>query len=382
MASTPTAHGLHGHSADQQPLDKYVPVYSDNTPIKWPAGSNPAHLPGILHEIGRFFTRKGHFIALLENNAVTVGTKLAVEHISSVKFVTGLAFDPMTYGYESPCPPTEARIRAFDARATASKTQSFSRDAPPPEVMSSYTVMPYAIREEKGRLLSCLNNIFEDADVLEQYGEIAAGDGVALLTHLRAVAAKAKPRDFALVEGDLNTHVQIGIIGEVTLDSFNLFMRTFDRLHRLAPNKMTQGQQVSMISNIMYADPAIRERHEDKVSASPPTDRDSAVELVRDMLRGRLVAAQIDERRRSGMTAGHQAMAAQHRALVGTPDATKDKVAPPRDKDGRVTKWIPGMAPCKCGANHLYSDPGCPLNIQGQEGAAEQQQAATTATRR
>ena len=95
MASTPnTAHGLDGHQAESPPADKLIPVYSDNTPILWPRGSNPAHLIGILHELGHFYKCKGLFIALFENNAVTVGTKLAVDSVSAIRFISGLAIDP------------------------------------------------------------------------------------------------------------------------------------------------------------------------------------------------------------------------------------------------------------------------------------------------
>ena len=52
------------------PADKLQPTYSDNKPIKWVKGSNPAHLPGILYELERFYIRKGLFQPLFENNAV------------------------------------------------------------------------------------------------------------------------------------------------------------------------------------------------------------------------------------------------------------------------------------------------------------------------
>ena len=151
MASTPTAHGLNGQSADQQPADKHVPVYSDGTPIKWPAGSNPAHLPGILHEIGRFYQRTGQFIALFESNAAMVGHKLAVDSVQAIKFITGMVSDPVARGFDSPCPNTETRISQFDVHATASKKTLFSRDPPPSEILSAYAIMPYAaVRQEKG----------------------------------------------------------------------------------------------------------------------------------------------------------------------------------------------------------------------------------------
>ena len=367
MGSLSTAQGPDGFDASPAtPTDKSIPVYSDGTPIKWPAGSNPAHLPGILHELKRCFERNGQFIALFENNAVPVGHKLAVDSVQAIKFITGMVSDPVARGFDSPCPNTETRISQFNVHATASKKATFSRDPPPSEILASYAIMPYAVRQEKGRLLASLNNIFEDADKLEQLGERAAGDGVKLLELLNDEARKAKPRDVALVEGDLTNHIQTGILGEINLENFNLFMRQFDRLHRLAPNKKTDGQQISMISTIMYGDPSIRNRYEDKVDAKPPSSREAALDQVRELLRGRFVDSQIDERRRGGVP--------DQRAFLGNTDPPKDsKVKPPRDKDGKVTKWVKGMDPCKCGANHLYSDPSCPLNKAKQQQQQRQQ---------
>ena len=371
MASLTAAQGLDDPEATSHTTDKSIPTYPDHSPIKWPAGSNPAHLPGILFELKRSFQRNGQFIALFENNAVAVGSKLAVDSVAAVKFVTGIATDPVARGFDKPCPGTEERIREYDAHAVATKGAAFSRDPPPPEVMASYSIMPYAVRQEKGRLLACLNNIFEDADKLEQFNERAAGDGIKLLALLSDEAKKARPRDIALVEGDLTNHIQTGIVGEITLENFNLFMRQFDRLHRLAPNKRTEEQQISMVSTIMYGDPSVRNRYEDKTDAKPPMTRDDALNLVRELLRGRFVDAQIDERRpRSGLP--------DQRAFVaGQKDPIKDgaaKVKPPRDKNGTVIKWVKGMDPCKCGANHLYSDPNCPLNKAKQQQQQQQQQ--------
>ena len=117
MTST-TATGLSGQHNDSS-SDKLIPTYPDGSPIKWPAGSNPAHLKGILHELARFYTRHGLFVPLFENNAVTVGTKLAVDSVAAVKFITGMAADTEARSFASPCPSTEARIREFNARATA-----------------------------------------------------------------------------------------------------------------------------------------------------------------------------------------------------------------------------------------------------------------------
>ena len=286
MASLSTAQGLGDPEATPSVTDKSIPTYPDHSAIKWPAGSNPAHLPGILFELKRCFERNGQFIALFENNAVAVGHKLAVDSVNAVKFITGMVADPVARGFDSPCPSTETRIREFDAHAAATKGSAFSRDAPPTDVMSAFAIMPYAVRQEKGRLLSCLNNIFEDADKLEQFNERAAGDGIKMLELLADEAKKARPRDVALIEGDLTNHVQAGITGEITLENFNLYMRKFDRLHRLAPSKKTEVQQISMISTIMYGDPAVRNRYEDKVDAKPPTTRDDALDLVRELLRG------------------------------------------------------------------------------------------------
>ena len=86
---------------------------------------------------------------------------------------------------------------------------------------------------------------------------------------------------------------------------------------------------------------------------------------------------------KSGATAAQLAMIASALTPVADPNKPgpnkpKDtpKVEVPRDKDGNVTKWIPGMNTCRCGVNggrHLFRD--CPKLLEKKAKAEKEEKA-------
>ena len=46
------------------------------------------------------------------------------------------------------------------------------------------------------------------------------------------------------------------------------------------------------------------------------------------------------------------------RGANDSPEGQKSQLVIPRDSDGKILRWVDGMQPCVCGANHLYSE--CP----------------------
>ena len=90
------------------PISSFIPSYTDGSVIIW--NGNPAHLEGLLYEVGKFFRRSGYFQYLFEHRAAIVsGGKLAVDTANAVYFVTNQFDDGKGYGYDSPCPPTVMR---------------------------------------------------------------------------------------------------------------------------------------------------------------------------------------------------------------------------------------------------------------------------------
>ena len=150
-----------------------------------------------------------------------------------------------------------------------------------------------------------------------------------------------------------------------------------------------------MITVIAVKDPTSRELYELKIATTPPTTLETAAEILMTMLRGRLRCEEIDQLSSgtkqislvTDSSPGKNVLAAlvaagidpaaafnpeQLAALVSTlapPDprmihagkGEKDKVSIPRGPDGKPTKWVEGMALCRCGVNggkHLFAD--CP----------------------
>ena len=96
----------------------HVPTDIDGIPIKW--DGNPAYLDGALHEASEFYKRTGLFEALIADGAVALSNgKLAVDSLQAISLVSGVVPSPnITHDFFNPCPPTPARIIAFDAAAT------------------------------------------------------------------------------------------------------------------------------------------------------------------------------------------------------------------------------------------------------------------------
>ena len=93
-----------------------TPFNIDGEPITY--DGNPAHVEGILHELSEWTARTGHYVTLLENNAVLLANgKMAVDSVAAVLFVSGEKDDGGSYNFHAPCPATSERIKKFDAEA-------------------------------------------------------------------------------------------------------------------------------------------------------------------------------------------------------------------------------------------------------------------------
>ena len=91
-----------------------TPFNIDGEPITY--DGNPAHVEGILHELSEWTARTGHYVTLLENNAVLLANgKMAVDSVAAVLFVSGEKDDGGSYSFHAPCPATSERIKKFDA---------------------------------------------------------------------------------------------------------------------------------------------------------------------------------------------------------------------------------------------------------------------------
>ena len=101
-----------------------TPFNIDGEPITY--DGNPAHVEGILYELSEWTARTGHYVTLLENNAVLLANgKMAVDSIAAVLFVSGEKDDGGSYSFHAPCPATSERIKKFDAEAARTSSATF-----------------------------------------------------------------------------------------------------------------------------------------------------------------------------------------------------------------------------------------------------------------
>ena len=142
-----------------------TPFNIDGEPITY--DGNPAHVEGILHELSEWTARTGHYMTLLENNAVLLPNgKMAVDSIAAVLFVSGEKDDGGKYSFHTPCPATSERIKKFDAEAVRTSSATFTAPSKmPDEHAGSFIPSKFQVQAEDLRFLNSLSQIIADSDL-------------------------------------------------------------------------------------------------------------------------------------------------------------------------------------------------------------------------
>ena len=280
-------------SADPSvPTDKFQPVDIDNNPIT--LGDNPAHVDGALHEFGLWLERTGLFQALLENRAVALANgKCAVESPSAALFVSGKQSDADTFNFENPCPPIIERIALFDANAALHSSPKFtSISAMPTDLTDQFVTNKYTVNTEDKLFMSSLLKMITDSDLAQQLVSAAGGSGYVFYKLLRERIKDATAQDRALVKSDFESFKTKGHAGPVTLSSFNLFYKSFSKLHRVLPKdeRMKEAQLCEMLNTVMFKDSNLSALYEMKLTVSPHNGiLKTALDTIRTLLRSREV---------------------------------------------------------------------------------------------
>ena len=403
-----------------------IPVSSDKTPLEW--DGNDATILGLLYETGRYYRNKGLFQPLFQHRAVALSNgRLAVEDPNAVHFVTGAATDVRSF--DDPCPPTVDRLIAHNVEITIG-TRTGTRLAKlatvPDDHKANIIVAQHTVDKENSTLLHSLSYVFGNAEPSDALLELADGSGLELMRLLQERGTHANARDKALVSARFATLVRDGVRGELTLSSFSTFLKAYKAARRnIAPTSRPSAEaEVEMISVIAIKDSSTRELYELKTSSSPPTTLEAAAEVLTSMLRGRVRCEEIDQLASGAVDAGliASALAASHKPLPASgasappsvltafsaaginpsslkpeqlaalvsalapkdprlTDAGKDKVKVPRGPDGKPSKWVEGMARCRCGVNggkHLFKD--CPKAKEKREKEEEKKKALSAAS--
>ena len=379
-----------------------IPVTTDKTALVW--DGNDATINGLLYECGQYYKRKGLFQPLIKHRAVSLSNgKLALEDPNTVYFTTSMANDPRDFG--NPCPPTLERITTYNIEIGAG-TRAGSAVRAITEVPATFKdtviIAKHLVEKEDASLLHSLSYVFGNAETSEDDLDNADGSGLSYLRILRDRGNAATARDTALVTSVFTKIIRDGVSGELSHIKFANFLKSYKAARRnIDPtSRPTAGAEAEMITLIAIKDPSIRDIYEVKTATTAPATLEAASTVLTDILRGRHRAEQIDQIESgkchpavngialvsdSGASpwaepaSGLNSLShAQLLALVSSlapkdprlRDAGKDKekVDVPRDADGRPTRWVEGMATCRCkinGGRHLFKD--CPQKAQKAE---------------
>ena len=281
-----------------------TPFNIDGEPITY--DGNPAHVEGILHELSEWTARTGHYVTLLENNAVLLANgMMAVDSVAAVLFVSGEKDDGGTYSFHAPCPATSERIKKFDAEAARTSSATFTAPSKmPDEHAGSFIPSKFQVQAEDLRFLNSLSQIITDSDLRSDLIKRSGRSGRAFLTEFRKEGAKATAGDKTLVVTNLESYALSGHVGALTLTSFNSFLKNFYKLQRATPPSSRKSEPAifEMIKMVAIKDPEYRKEFKQELAIQKPASATALTTLVREMLRSDQVYDQLDELR-SGMLA-------------------------------------------------------------------------------
>ena len=196
---------------------KNTPVDIDNNPITF--DGNPAYAEGVLHEVEKYWVRKGLFQTLLKTNSVLLPNgKEAVDSVLALPFITGELDYGIAHGFSNPCPPTPRRVELYNQYyATATAGGGTPKKFSAPAGLgpgSQYIISQPTIAAERTKLLDSLIQVIEPSDIAGELAEDAEGDGIILRELLVALAGEATPKDRALVRTEYTAVISGGLRGE------------------------------------------------------------------------------------------------------------------------------------------------------------------------
>ena len=271
--------------SDSQPASNaagqpFIPFNIDKDPIRWEG--NPAHLEGALFEVAECFNRTGKFMTLLEEGSVLLSNgATVVDSVSAVQFASGVAVDPVVYGFSRPCPDTPNRIQDYDAEATLASTPTFAAaglaiTAVPAGLVKQYLVSRLVIKREDRALMESILSIVVDSDIAAELIELCKGSGRSLIALMYKRALTAKPPDKALVIKTYDSYMIHGLLGEVNLASFNSFYKEHTKLLRTMPpaERAARGSDATimqMLNNTMMSSIEHRKQFQLILIAEPPS---------------------------------------------------------------------------------------------------------------
>lgn len=270
------------------------PVTASGKPINW-ADSNDARLEGILFNIKKFWKRNHLFGEFFQHHAAPVGSKIAVDHPAAIPFITGVVKD--VYDATDRCPPTDKRLAQLASHSPSAKYVATPGAALPTHII----VSQYHVDAEDGKLLKSLEYVVEGSIHASKMLDKAEGSGETLLTMLEDRAKKASPKAKAVVAAEFSKHVANGIVGELTHESLDAFLKKYEDLKVNIARTITDADEVEMVNAAAFKSAEVRDLYEIKAEIAAPNTLEDAVVVLQDILTGRKLSEDID-RIQSGAT--------------------------------------------------------------------------------
>ena len=286
-------------SATNQSSSTIVPTDMSGDTLTWE--DNPAFLPGILYEAKRYYARTGHFEPLIHDGAVALPNgKLAIDNIDAILFIEKIIADPVAYNFDEPCPvTTQLRIDKHDAAAAAAGGQDFATKkaalANQPAA-NNYTVSKYTVQNKDRAFHESLLTMLRSSDVANEFTNASNGSGRRLISVMQQYANTASDTDKTLVTTELGNFLTKGYTGELDLAGFNAHYKLYNKLVQRKPQgtRPSENETMEMLKGIMHKDPNTRTLFEIKNEVANPGNVDDLVKLIRQMLRARKTAADLD----------------------------------------------------------------------------------------
>jgi len=279
--------------------DIYIPTTTEGTQLLW--DGNYARILGLLNETNKHCVRKAilqpfikHGVALVSNG------RTAIPSLATIPFIQGTVLDgalatPITYSLVNLRPATIGERVTTAAAGRVARGEApfdFAAVAASPD----FPINLMACEKEDGTLLRVLTHVFGHADESDSLLDDAAGSGMALARELTRLASTATPADIAVVTANYDTIRSQLVQGELTVSSLKGFVKEYKKAKiDIYPVVPPPGAEVQMINLIAFKDSSIRDMHELKSTATPPTTLDASVKLLNGILTSRLRAEELDQ---------------------------------------------------------------------------------------
>ena len=305
--------------------DVTVPVDQDGDPILW--DNLKATIEGKLSQVAEWCGTTGYLSAFLRHRAVPHSKGIIFDSPESYTFYRRDFVDD--HDPDDPAPAGPERVTAYnvDHPRAPFALPAFTAD----ELREAgISFNPLRLEQEDAAWMRCLKKVFGACERAKPLIAKAKGSGTAFRALLVAEHAKATPAELAVVAGRFDV-VKTFKLGELKLAPFSAHVS----LYRKVRGELPKGErpkplaEVQTIARVALADKDVRPQWLIDAKLTPPTNFDSAVDLLQEILRNAETFEEMEEQVNGAQPAAALAAVGQRRGA--TPRGGAPRGAPPPD---------------------------------------------------